>query len=342
MENKKTIRVGVINWDACLPKDTFFGSYTLSTLGNEKYEHRLPYYAKKENGEYDFSYRTQEEYDRELKYAVDAGIDFFAYCWYPDTLGERNFWKDSGNSILSTHYYELNIARKLYQKSPINKDIKMCAILFTGRAYAESDIEDLIHAMQQDYYEKVDSKPIVFTYGAFEEDFISELKKRTEKYGIDPYIAVLNSSATIHPELNYQKADVISAYSVSPKGESFDDVISEVEKKNYKRLESGLREIPLMSIGWNPMPRVDTPCPWSPYPEGPYAPQPTEAQIDKCFDKLFEFVEKNPTKADTGYVMIYAWNEFEEGGYLCPTLGKDGKPDTKFLESFSKVRKKYR
>ena len=26
--------------------------------------------------------------------------------------------------------------------------------------------------------------------------------------------------------------------------------------------------------------------------------------------------------------MVFAWNEFEEGGYLCPTLGEGGIPDT--------------
>ena len=40
--------------------------------------------------------------------------------------------------------------------------------------------------------------------------------------------------------------------------------------------------------------------------------------------------------------MVYAWNEFEEGGYLCPTLGDDGLADTRFLDSFKKVRAKYK
>jgi len=39
--------------------------------------------------------------------------------------------------------------------------------------------------------------------------------------------------------------------------------------------------------------------------------------------------------------MVYAWNEFEEGGYLCPTLGENGEPNTAFLDVFTKVRKKY-
>lgn len=251
--NKKNIRIGAINWDSCLPRDTYFGSYTLKALGNDTYKSRLPYFAKEKNGEYDFSYRTQEEYDRELLYAVEAGIDFFAYCWYPDTLSERTCWKDIGSKLLWEHYPELNIARKLYQKSYVNKDIKMCAILFTMRAYAETDIDDLIFAMKQDYYEKIDGRPVIFTFGGFEEEFIDAIKERTLKHNINPYIVFMNNSATIHNGLNYRKADAISAYSSCHNGESFGDVINGVEENNYKRLESGLKEIPMLSVGWNPI-----------------------------------------------------------------------------------------
>lgn len=340
--NKKNIRIGAINWDSCLPRDTYFGSYTLKALGNDTYKSRFPYFAKEKNGEYDFSYRTQEEYDRELLYAVEAGIDFFAYCWYPDTLSERTCWKDIGSKLLWEHYPELNIARKLYQKSYVNKDIKMCAILFTMRAYAETDIDDLVFAMKQDYYEKIDGRPVIFTFGGFEEGFIDAIKERTLKHNINPYIVFMNNSATIHNGLNYRKADAISAYSSCHNGESFGDVINGVEENNYKRLESGLKEIPMLSVGWNPMPRVDRPVPWTGYREGPYAPQPNEEQMEESFKRLFEFIENNPEKTDIGYAMVYAWNEFEEGGYLCPTLGDDGKADTQFLDIFKKVRAKYK
>lgn len=340
MSDKK-IRIGAINWDSCLPKETYFGGYTLNTLGNDTYKNRLPYFAKEKDGEFDFSYRTQEEYDIELRYAIDAGIDFFAYCWYPDTLEERTCWKDLGSTLLWEHYPELNLARKLYQTSKLNKEIKMCAILFTQRAYSESDIDDLIDAMKQDYYEKIDGRPVIFTFGGYETGFIDAIKERTLKQNINPYVVFMNNSATIHEGLDYKKADAISAYASCHNGEIYEDVIAGVEENNYKRLESGLKEIPMLSIGWNPMPRVDRPIPWTGYREGPYAPQPNEEQLQKCFDKLFEFIDDNPEKTVDGYAMVYAWNEFEEGGYLCPTLGVDGKPDTAFLDSFAKVRKQY-
>lgn len=36
-------------------------------------------------------------------------------------------------------------------------------------------------------------------------------------------------------------------------------------------------------------------------------------------------------------VITYAWNEHDEGGWLCPTLGADGEPDTRRVEAMGKV-----
>ena len=36
-------------------------------------------------------------------------------------------------------------------------------------------------------------------------------------------------------------------------------------------------------------------------------------------------------------ILIYAWNEHDEGGWLQPTLGADGKPDHSRLDALKKV-----
>ena len=72
---------------------------------------------EKKNGEYVVPYRTVSDYEKELCYAIDAGIDFFAYCWYPDTIGERNIWHDDSRyTFLNDYYPPLNYARKLYHQ----------------------------------------------------------------------------------------------------------------------------------------------------------------------------------------------------------------------------------
>ena len=124
---KTPIRLGAINWDAALPKDTYFGGYTIRNLGNEKYKSRLPYFATEQDGKFDIPYRTQADYDKELMYAIEGGIDFFAYCWYPDSNGDRTIWHDDKQYEFLVQYYpELNAARKLYQSSKLNSKMNLC------------------------------------------------------------------------------------------------------------------------------------------------------------------------------------------------------------------------
>ena len=84
-QNEKNIRVSAINWDSSLPSDTYFGFHQTRTLSPKKYRTVTPYYADV-LGENQIGYhlRNQEEIDRELRYAIEAGIDYFSYVFYPD------------------------------------------------------------------------------------------------------------------------------------------------------------------------------------------------------------------------------------------------------------------
>lgn len=76
-------RVGVINWDCSVPSSTFFGKATTHMLGPKKWRDRTPYYAHVlGDDKIEHHYRSLEEYEVEMQYAIDAGIDYFAYCWY--------------------------------------------------------------------------------------------------------------------------------------------------------------------------------------------------------------------------------------------------------------------
>ena len=79
----KKIRIGVINWDASLTGDTYFGYYQTRSLSQKKYRTWVPFYADLIDEErISYHWRSAGEYGRELRYAIDAGIDYFAYVWY--------------------------------------------------------------------------------------------------------------------------------------------------------------------------------------------------------------------------------------------------------------------
>ena len=78
------IRVSAVNWDCSLPSSAFFGYFQTRTLSPKKYRTATPYYADVlEENKIDYHVRGQEEFDRELQYAIDAGIDYFPSYFIP-------------------------------------------------------------------------------------------------------------------------------------------------------------------------------------------------------------------------------------------------------------------
>ena len=333
---KEKLRIGTVNWDAGLPEDTYFGYYTLNTLGQPKHAHRLPYYAiKKAEGGYAIPLRTQEQYDKELTMAVNAGIDFFMYCWYPDGATPQDI--GGKRDFLTQNLPELNRIRKLYQTSPVNNKIKMCAILIALHAYAKEDIRLLVDAMKQDYYEKKDGRPLVFVYGGYLPSFFSAIREIANAEGVNPYI-IFMINGKLSENGDYSEADAVSAYTSVHGAKSFEELCVAADDDNEKKKQFGIPVIPLLSAGWNPTPRIDRPSPWVSYTDQSYAPAPTAEQMESATLNFFKWIENNP-EANTGYGVIFAWNEFEEGGYLCPTLGADGKPCTEILDGLSRALK---
>ena len=336
------MRIGAIFWDAALPKETYFGGFTLLTLGNAEFAHRLPFFAvETPDGGCGFPDRTQEEYDREFAFAADAGIDFFACCWYPDSPGERPIGVEK-TPQLTDHLHELNRGRKMFQKSPVNRRMKMCAIVFTSHAYAESDFDALKEAMAADYYEKTDGKPLVIIFGEYDADFSSFLRKKMAEAGFELHLSQIAPTGSESSPDGFAAVDSLTAYASCHGGGRFADLTAATDEDNLRRLSHGLPVMPLLSAGWDPSPRIRRRNTWVAYEDIPYAPAPGKADFEEAFASVSALMEKYPDKLVSSTAMVFAWNEFEEGGYLCPTLGKDGAPDTSLLDSFREVREKYR
>ena len=335
-KENKTFRIGAVNWDACLPLNTYFGRCTANALCNQEYANRLPYYAvKNEDGSYSIPERTQAQYDEELCIAADAGIDFFMYCWYPDGPVTDRTVGTEGYEYLMPYLHELNKMRKMYQASPSKNLVKMAAIIIAVSAYSESDIVELVSTMKEDYYEKVDGRPLVFIYGGYKTEFIDTIRCIAEKESLDPYVVFMcfMGPGKHLAKGDYSKADAVSGYSTDYAAADFESFCVKTAQANVDRKASGLPVIPMLGAGWNPQPRIDRVCPWATYPVAQYAPAPTTMQMEKATRDFLKELEDG----DTEYGVVFAWTEFEEGGYLCPVLGLDDKPNYEILNGFSRA-----
>ena len=53
--------------------------------------------------------------------------------------------------------------------------------------------------------------------------------------------------------------------------------------------------------------------------------------------ELADWMNSKPSDHFIGHIIAFAWNEFEEGGIICPTYNEDGSINMTRLEAFRKA-----
>ena len=330
------IRIGAVNWDASLTKDSYFGFYQIRSLSQAKYRTWVPFYADIIDDEHiNYHARTPDEYCRELRYAVNAGIDYFAYVWYPEEGSLLH--KQTSPNDCSHKVHELNCARRLYQQSRLTEKLGMCAIL-AAHPFTDNDLSELTDTFVQPYYEKIGGRPLLYVFGGYREDIITRVHRLCREKNIPiPYTVPMLFGAPGQAPL----ADAFSAYAVANHDgiNSYDELCRIAVKNDLIRLQTGKDIIPLLTVGWNPSPRIERPTPWTSRPSGEtsysdvsFAPFPHEEELTAWAKKFAAHVKNDVNDRFAGHIMTFAWNEFEEGGFICPTYTKEG------TVSFEKVR----
>ena len=135
--------------------------------------------------------------------------------------------------------------------------------------------------------------------------------------------------------------DGISRYSISgvnnkPFKEFLDENVYPVWERHSKEGEQfGIDNVLPLVAGWHPHPRYDTPVCWMKVEENDYVDYATPQELAQHYQKAKEFLQDkknfNSTKSNT--CIIYAWNEHDEGGWICPTLKVDENGNQLFDEN---------
>ena len=305
--------VGAIRWDAWYTHDGKTDSVISQverSLSPAKYHFRAPFYAQVTgDGRIVIPAYTQAEFDREMEYAIEAGIDYFAYVWY-----------DSG----------LRAARDFHTASRYKNDIKLCAVLdgnALGKEYARRELEALL---PEPYYMTVlGGRPLMYYFGtgsnyeAVAKD-IAYYKALCQKLGLPEPFAVLMGGA---PEESKQVgADALSRYAVSGRGGgSFESLTQKAEQIWQGQKNSGLQSVLTVTTGWHNGTRWENPVSWCKPGADSWVQYAASEEIYRHVRKAFAFLKQEENKASTlaNMFLIYAWNEHDEGGWLCPTLAVD-------------------
>jgi len=324
--------VGAIRWDAWHGDKGVPGKAVEQSLGPSHWHYRLPFFGKVvSDGKVEARGDSQAVMDQEIAYAHQARLDYWAFVTYaPESPMSRGL--------------------DLYLSSTHKTDIRFCLILqgghvvLNGPASWPGQVARYVGYFREKTYQTVaGGRPLVYLLEAQalvgRSGFASweaaraafgDLRKTAVAAGLrEPYLVVQDGSAPrARNHMESLGFDAISAYATIGGGEG---------KQPYSKLAeqcrgfwddcraTGSAVVPIIMAGWDRRPRQEHPVPWE---RGEWTQStlhyaaPTPAELASLLSDALKWVREYPQVAPAMAVLIYAWNELDEGGWIVPTLSE--------------------
>ncbi len=338
--------VGAIRWDGWYGDGSVVKAVEFS-LGQPKFHFRLPWFGQLlDEGTVRINGDSQAVMEQEIAYAAQAGLNYWAFVDYLDEAPG------------------MSIGLNRYLATKDRKGIRYCLVEEGARIdKAGTQVWSKIvkHFLHPEYQTVLNGRPLLYLFekttklGKTEWE---ELKRQATAAGLKvPYLVLMGWEA--EKDRAALGFDAVSEYACSGKGYTSDPdtyerltsySVSEKLWAKWKRDRTPC--ITFATAGWDTRPRQERPPSWCSWVKA--TPDPTPSALQKPLidattatpDELGAHVraaiawtqanrDLNPANA----ILIYAWNEHDEGGWLQPTLGPDGKPDDARIKALEKVLK---
>ncbi len=321
--------LGAIRWDAWFGAKGVPGMAVEKSLGPSRWHDRLPTCAEIVGPDsVRIACDSVEQMALEIDQAAAAGVDFWAFAAYADSD-------------------PMSLGLRTYLRAPNRKKIGFA--MLTGldtwgdkRNHSDAVARYVRLAREPGYQRTADGRPLIFVGFAPEtmietrfggraslRAIFDEFRARVRQDGsATPYMILLERDVARGAGLLQDLGlDAISAYTVADgtvREGSYLQLAQLAEGFWARVADAGLPLVPLAMTGWDRRPRVMNPVPWE---GGRYSeeqmlrffaqPTPTELQAH-----LTAALKRAQTPAVASRaVLVYAWNEFDEGGWLAPTRG---------------------
>jgi len=316
--------VGAIRWDGWQVDGTV-GQAVSKSLTPQEWRSRLPFFAKVHgDGSPEMRGDTPEVMTAEIAAAKTAHLDYWAFLAYDEAD-------------------PMSRGLQLYLANPRRADVNFCVISETARwqrTNASALAERFAKLMAEPGYQRVaggrplfyflhhNTETVMKSWGGPEgfREAVDQLKAAAAARGLPaPYLAVMTYDVNAAKALaDGAGLDAVSAYAFQ-RGD---------DHAPYSKLTSGLERlweiqrstrkavIPLAMVGWDRRPRVMNPVPWEHFGGtlDQYYETATADQVAAHVHTAVQWAQSHVADCPAQAVIIYAWNEFDEGGWLCPTL----------------------
>jgi len=335
--------VGAIRWDGWNEWDVWQRAFD-----PPEWKYRLPFFAKiGPDGKAIVREDSQKVIDKEIAYAKAGGLDYWAFGWYhPDG------WPP--------HSKHMAKCFQLYLSSKHKMDINYCLIIFGGlhlgpKLELPQTTDYLVQRLGDANYQKVmGNRPLVYFYEIAEivkymgsdesaREWITSLRQKSIAAGAgNPYFVVMTYWAPSGAELVEKfGCDAIGTYTgFAPGNDNKEYPYSTLAEHNINFWNTckatGKQVVPTVNTGWDyrPMKRPE-------YPElmssrdlnADWIAQATPTQLADHIIAGVRWIKANPETCPSSALLIYAWNELSEGGWLVPTLSEG----TARLDAMSKA-----
>ncbi len=317
--NQKTT-IGAIRWDAWTE-----GNVWQANLNPPKWHSRVPFYGRilSENEVHVVGDST-EVIEQEIDFAHAGGLDYWIFLFH-----NAEDWRAGKNNYGLSHYLA----------SKKKAQLGFCLMVLPAPAESwERLIGVLLEQLKEPSYQTLaDGRPLVYllfwdTYGDPERywgdlttgrKMIESLRQRVIQAGYkNPYLVDLSMQVDL--AVRYSEAmgiDAIGAYANWCYG-AYQDLAARNRRFWEECKNTGKQTVPLVNAGWDPRPRYESEHAHIYGETRDWTEQPTPDELANHLDSALDWVDENPQSCEADTVMIYAWNETDEGSWLLPTLAE--------------------
>jgi hypothetical protein len=233
----------------------------------------------------------------------------------------------------------MTIPLDMYLSSPHRSELNFAVI-------GPKKVSRIIRYFREPSYQTVlGDRPLYFIFrNERDEQHSVELKKACAREGLpEPYIVAMHLEQTMPEEWDF---DAITRYWYGPHvwggsktGAPYSTLAEAALGDWTARAHHGAMQVPLVSAGADGRPRIETLTPWveDPWFYEFYYETPTPGELASHLSEAIDFVKLHPVSCEPRAILIYSWNENDEGGWLVPTIDQDGRVDESRLRAIGRV-----
>lgn len=327
-----SVPIGAFRWDGW-----FEGARDQAILDSEAGADRLPYFARRDAGG---ALRLDGDMDHvlaaDVAYARGIGIDYFIFGHYPDT-GSWN--RDE------RYHLALNRALSAYLRLPDRLGVRFAISLH--QSFPAGDLPDIAEAVatfvaHPDYMRTGSGAAPLFVYAMDETMWPRSTGTPTaaralfdrlraivaERTGL-PLVLIVQDydPASGRRQAAMMGADMVTSYTTFAPGPggavSFAACADHARNRWRHAMALGVPSLPTLTLGWDSRPRARFDKP-GPAPKRAWCGPPDEDTLAALFH---DAIAEAPTASAGGpfeSIVVYAWNEFTEGGWMAPTKAEGG------------------